>query len=66
MTSRTLRRRLRHGDVDGKNHEHLMSSDAAGLDEPLLGNSNKNNGYDDDDHSKVVHLYIFTKYCITL
>jgi hypothetical protein len=56
MTSRTVRRRLRHGDVDGKKHEHLMSSDLDGLNEPLLGNSNNNNGYDDDNHSKGVIL----------
>ncbi|KAJ8763200.1 hypothetical protein K2173_025585 [Erythroxylum novogranatense] len=37
MTS-TLRRRLHHGDVDGKRHEHFDSSDFDGLSEPLLGN----------------------------
>lgn len=38
MTSRALRRRLHHGDVDGKRHEHLETSGLDGLDEPLLGN----------------------------
>lgn len=49
MTSKTLRRRLRHGDVDGRGREHLESSDFDGLDEPLLGN------YDSDNnrHSEV-------------
>ncbi|GFZ09374.1 ELMO/CED-12 family protein [Actinidia rufa] len=47
MTSRTLRRRLHHGDVGGKNHEHFETSGLEGLDEPLLGN------YDHDDkHSE--------------
>lgn len=36
MTSRTMRRRLHHGDVDGKKHEHLVSADSDDLDEPLL------------------------------
>ncbi|CAK9139577.1 unnamed protein product [Ilex paraguariensis] len=43
MTSRTLRRRLHHGDVDGKKHEHLEAAGMDALNEPLLGN----NGYDD-------------------
>ncbi|XP_062111868.1 uncharacterized protein LOC133823228 [Humulus lupulus] len=38
MTSRALRRRLHHSDVDGKRHEHLETSGLDGLDEPLLGN----------------------------
>ncbi|PSS15777.1 Enolase, partial [Actinidia chinensis var. chinensis] len=42
MASRTLRRRLHHGDVGGKKHEHFEASGLEGLDEPLLGN------YDDD------------------
>ncbi|KAF8398093.1 hypothetical protein HHK36_017019 [Tetracentron sinense] len=46
MTSRTLRRRLHHGDVDVdvKRHEHLETSGLDGLNEPLLGNRG-----DDDD-----------------
>ncbi|KAL5546901.1 hypothetical protein UlMin_006588 [Ulmus minor] len=38
MTSRTLKRRLHHGDVDGKGHENIQTSDLDGLNEPLLGN----------------------------
>ncbi|RVW20582.1 hypothetical protein CK203_109704 [Vitis vinifera] len=45
MTSKTLRRRLHHGDVDGKRHEHLETSGLDGLNEPLLGNYE----YDDKD-----------------
>ncbi|KAK4282052.1 hypothetical protein QN277_013473 [Acacia crassicarpa] len=37
MSSRTLRRRLHHGDVDGKNREHLETSGTDSLSEPLLG-----------------------------
>ncbi|XP_015888424.3 uncharacterized protein LOC107423393 isoform X2 [Ziziphus jujuba] len=47
MTSRTLRRRLHHGDVDGKNHEHLEATDWDGLNEPLLGTESY-----DDRHSE--------------
>lgn len=51
MTSRTLRRRLHHGDVDGKKQEHLeASSGLDGLDEPLLGNYEH-----DDSHCEVRH-----------
>ncbi|KAJ9693617.1 hypothetical protein PVL29_009533 [Vitis rotundifolia] len=45
MTSKTLRRRLHHGDVDGKRHEHLETSGLDGLNEPLLGDYE----YDDKD-----------------
>lgn len=37
MTSRTLRRRLHHGDVDGKRNEKYDASGFEGLSEPLLG-----------------------------
>ncbi|XAR48340.1 hypothetical protein NMG60_11031128 [Bertholletia excelsa] len=47
MTSRTLRRRLHHGDVDGKRREHLDTSGVGGLDEPLLGDYSY-----DDRHSE--------------
>ena len=55
MTSSTLRRRLHHGDVDGKRHEHLETSELDGLNEPLLGN------YEHDDrHSEVIpHFILF-------
>ncbi|KNA24446.1 hypothetical protein SOVF_015730 [Spinacia oleracea] len=36
--STTLRRRLHHGDVDGRRREHYDSSDFGSLGEPLLGN----------------------------
>ncbi|XP_021743364.1 ELMO domain-containing protein B-like [Chenopodium quinoa] len=36
--SATLRRRLHHGDVDGRRREHYDSSDSGSLAEPLLGN----------------------------
>ncbi|KAG5041895.1 hypothetical protein JHK87_005810 [Glycine soja] len=36
MSSRTLRRRLHHGDVDGKRQEHLETSGLDSLSEPLL------------------------------
>ncbi|XP_068342373.1 uncharacterized protein [Pyrus communis] len=38
MTSRTLRKRLHHGDVDGKKMEHLETSESDDLNVPLLGN----------------------------
>ncbi|ONH94678.1 hypothetical protein PRUPE_7G026000 [Prunus persica] len=38
MASRTLRKRLHHGDVDGKKNEHLETSGSDDLNEPLLGN----------------------------
>lgn len=41
MTSRTIRRRLHHGDVDGKKHEHLTGADLDDLNEPLLGNNDE-------------------------
>lgn len=36
MSSRTLRRRLHHGDVGGKGREHLDTSGLDSLSEPLL------------------------------
>lgn len=39
MPSATLRRRLHHGDVDGKRHEQYESSGFDSLSEPLLGNN---------------------------
>ncbi|KAJ4721381.1 ELMO domain-containing protein A [Melia azedarach] len=38
MTSRTLRRRLHHGDADGRGREHLETSGFDSLSEPLLAN----------------------------
>ncbi|KAH7571614.1 hypothetical protein JRO89_XS04G0101200 [Xanthoceras sorbifolium] len=42
MSSRTLRRRLHHADVDGRGLEHLEASELDGLNEPLLAE------YEDD------------------
>ncbi|XP_022899616.1 uncharacterized protein LOC111412982 isoform X3 [Olea europaea var. sylvestris] len=47
MTSQTLRRRLHHGDVDGRRNEHSETSGFDSLDEPLLGN-----GVYDGPHSE--------------
>ncbi|KAF6151999.1 hypothetical protein GIB67_010573 [Kingdonia uniflora] len=61
MTSKTLRRRLHHGDVDGKKRQHLDS-----LNEPLLGSSNYNDSRSegnalgdssDDDERKREHFH---------
>ncbi|OIW21169.1 hypothetical protein TanjilG_29989 [Lupinus angustifolius] len=43
MSSRTLRRRLHHGDIDGKSRERLETSGLDSLSEPLLA---------DDDYSE--------------
>lgn len=50
MSSRTLRRRLHHGDVDGKRKEHLETSGLDALSEPLLG------GDDYSENKKVCTL----------
>lgn len=50
MASKTLRRRLHHGDVDGNRHEHLEASRLDSLNEPLLGN------YDSEDRGSEVNL----------
>lgn len=52
MSSRTLRRRLHHGDVDGKRKEHLETSGLDSLSEPLLGG-------DDYSENKKVRIVIF-------
>ncbi|XP_052174747.1 uncharacterized protein LOC127789790 isoform X2 [Diospyros lotus] len=65
MTSRTLRRRLHHGDVDGKGREHVNTSVRDGLNEPLLGNYDyggspvEGSTYEDtwDDERKKEHLH---------
>ena len=49
MRSGALRRRLHHGDVDGRRNENCETSGLDGLDEPLLGNHNY-----DDKHSEVI------------
>jgi len=65
MTSRTLRRRLHHGDVDAKRHEHLETSGLDSLNEPLLGNSEYDDGplegytqgdlWDDEGRKEHIH-----------
>lgn len=58
MSSTTLRRRLHHGDLDGKRNERYeanrgMSSDDD-LDEPLLGPYNR---YDNSEVRKYVFQF---------
>ncbi|KAJ0978065.1 hypothetical protein J5N97_013539 [Dioscorea zingiberensis] len=38
MVSGNLRRRIHHGDIDGRRNEHVDTSGLDGLNEPLLGN----------------------------
>ncbi|GLT81406.1 hypothetical protein SLA2020_527950 [Shorea laevis] len=47
MKSGALRRRLHHGDVDGRKYEHYDTSELGGLDEPLLGRDEQ-----DDNHAE--------------
>uniref|UniRef100_A0A7N1A2S7 Uncharacterized protein n=1 Tax=Kalanchoe fedtschenkoi TaxID=63787 RepID=A0A7N1A2S7_KALFE len=57
MTSVNLRRRLHHGDIDGKRSEHLDSSpfhDAT--DQPLLANDQGSGDDDDFDERKKEEL----------
>ena len=44
MSVSNLRRRLHHGDVDGRKNEHVDISSADALNEPLLGSSHDNGG----------------------
>lgn len=53
MSSRTLRRRLHHGDVDGKRREHYETSGADSLSEPLLG------GHEYNERVKVASFVIY-------
>lgn len=39
MTPATLRRRLHHGDVDGRKREHVEADSLDYLTEPLLGSA---------------------------
>jgi len=43
MSTTNLRRRLHHGDVDGRKNEHVDISSADSLNEPLLGKSSDDN-----------------------
>ncbi|XP_008812012.2 ELMO domain-containing protein A isoform X1 [Phoenix dactylifera] len=57
MATRTLRRRLRHGDVDGGRNEHMDASGLDALNEPLLGNysydEDHSEGYDHRSHEDI-------------
>ncbi|KAJ4786174.1 ELMO/CED-12 family protein [Rhynchospora pubera] len=47
MSSSTLRRRLYHGDVDGRRNEQMDTFGSDGLDEPLLGSyGDRSKAYD--------------------
>lgn len=48
MSSRTLRRRLHHGDVDGGRYDRYETSRLDSLNEPLLGDRD----YDYNIHSE--------------
>lgn len=48
MLSGNLRRRLHHGDLDGRRNEHVDTSGTDGLNEPLLGTYSY-----DERHTKV-------------
>ncbi|XP_066393845.1 uncharacterized protein [Miscanthus floridulus] len=43
MSTTNLRRRLHHGDLDGRKNEHVDISSADSLNEPLLGKSSDDN-----------------------
>ncbi|CAL4930747.1 unnamed protein product [Urochloa decumbens] len=66
MSISNLRRRLHHGDVDGRKNEHVDISSADALNEPLLGSSHGNGGsevygprrqdlWDDDRKKEQLH-----------
>ncbi|XP_042064885.1 ELMO domain-containing protein C-like isoform X2 [Salvia splendens] len=52
MTSRTLRRRLYHGDIDGGRHDRCETSDFDALSEPLLADGH----YDYSKHNEGTSL----------
>ncbi|RZR74219.1 hypothetical protein BHM03_00033905 [Ensete ventricosum] len=45
MAARTIRRRLHHGDIDGRRNEYSDLSGVDALNEPLLGNNNRGGHY---------------------
>ncbi|URE36093.1 ELMO/CED-12 family [Musa troglodytarum] len=68
MAARTIRRRLHHGDIDGRRNEYSDSSGFDALNEPLLGNNNRGGHYnykgrddggeqDWDDKKKEINLH---------
>lgn len=52
MATRTLRRRLHHGDFDGERNELRDKSGLDAITEPLLGKY----GYD-EDHTEVIFRF---------
>lgn len=58
MRSGVLRRRLHHGDVDGRRNENYETSGLDGLHEPLLGNHN----YDDKLSEVIMPLFILNAF----
>lgn len=65
MRSGALRRRLHHGDVDGRRNENYETSGLDGLDEPLLGNHDYDGKHSEgqnleeiwDDERRKEHLH---------
>ncbi|KAK6243615.1 hypothetical protein QUC31_010024 [Theobroma cacao] len=65
MRSGALRRRLHHGDVDGRRNENYETSGLDGLDEPLLGNHDYNERHSEgqkleeiwDEEQRKEHLH---------
>lgn len=53
MTSRTLRRRLHHGDIDGGRHDRYEASGFDSLNEPLLAERE----YDYNKLAEVLAIY---------
>ncbi|KAL0744465.1 hypothetical protein Bca4012_085978 [Brassica carinata] len=51
MASATLRRRLHHGDVDGRKYERYDATDSETLSEPLLGSSSDSKDEYHEEHT---------------
>ncbi|EOA31037.1 hypothetical protein CARUB_v10014187mg [Capsella rubella] len=54
MASATLRRRLHHGDVDGRKYERYDATDSETLSEPLLGSSSTDNSRDEYNEERTL------------
>lgn len=59
MASATLRRRLHHGDVDGRKYERYDATDSETLSEPLLGSSSDSNNNRDKYNEVSVSVCVF-------
>jgi hypothetical protein len=59
MASATLRRRLHHGDVDGRKYERYDATDSETLSEPLLGSSST-------DNSRNEYIEVSSSVCVFL